>query len=74
MPPETCPNCGSDVQAIQTRAVLDLTTWPEVNFIRAGWDVNRWGRVDPRPMFALGLSLNEMPAMTGQPKREPVAR
>jgi hypothetical protein len=58
----------------QTRAVLDLTTWPEVNFIRAGWDVNRWGRVDPHPMFALGLSLNEMPAMTGQPKREPVAR
>jgi len=57
----------------ETRAVLDLTTWPEVNFIRAGWDVNRWGRVDPRPMFAFGLHLNEMPAMTGQPKRVAVA-
>jgi hypothetical protein len=57
----------------QTRAVLDLTTWPEVNFIRASWDLNRWGRVDPHPMFALGLHANEMPAMSGHPKRAVVA-
>ncbi|MGB6429443.1 MAG: hypothetical protein WBF06_02575 [Candidatus Acidiferrales bacterium] len=56
----------------QTRAVLDLTTWPEVNFIRAAWDLNRWGRVDPHPMFALGLRANEMPAMSGHPKRAAV--
>ncbi len=56
----------------QTRAVLDLTTWQEVNFIRAAWDLNRWGRVDPHPMFALGLHANEMPAMTGHPKRAAV--
>jgi hypothetical protein len=53
--------------------VLDLTTWPEVNFIRASWDLNRWGRVDPHPMFALGLHANEMPAMSGHPKRAVVA-
>jgi hypothetical protein len=58
----------------QTRAVLDLTTWQEVNFIRASWDLNRWGRVDPHPMFALGLRLNEMPAMSGHPKRVAVAQ
>ena len=47
----------------ETRAVLDLTLVPEVNFIRAGWELNRWGRVAPLPMFVLGLRLEEIPAM-----------
>jgi hypothetical protein len=47
----------------ETRAVLDLTFVPEVIFIRAGWDLNRWGRVAPLPMFVLGLRLTEIPAM-----------
>jgi hypothetical protein len=47
----------------ETRAVLDLTLVPEINFIRAGWDLNRWGRVAPLPMFVLGLHLKEIPAM-----------
>ena len=47
----------------ETRAVLDLTMVPEVNFIRAGWDLNRWGRVAPLPMFVLGLHLAEISAM-----------
>jgi hypothetical protein len=47
----------------ETRAVLDLTLVPEVNFIRAAWDLNRWGRVAPLPMFVLGLHLKEIPAM-----------
>jgi hypothetical protein len=47
----------------ETRAVLDLNLVPEVNFIRAGWDLNRWGRVAPLPMFVLGLHLAEIPAM-----------
>src|SRR5712692_3890990 len=47
----------------ETRAVLDLTLVPEVNFIRAGWDLNRWGRVAPLPMFVLGLHLTEIPSM-----------
>src|SRR5690242_7499706 len=46
----------------ETRAVLDLTFVPEVNFIRAAWDLNRWGRVAPLPMFVLGLHLKEIPA------------
>ena len=48
----------------QTRMVLDLTLRPEVTFIRAGWEVNRWGRVAPLPMFVIGLGLQEVPAMT----------
>ena len=47
----------------ETRAVLDLTMVPEVNFIRAGWELNRWGRVAPLPMFVLELHLQEIPAM-----------
>jgi len=47
----------------ETRAVLELTLVPEVNFIRAGWELNRWGRVAPLPMFVLELHLAEVPAM-----------
>ncbi len=54
----------------ETRAVLDLTLVPNVNFIRAAWDLNRWGRVAPLPMFVLGLRLEEVPAM---PARVPQA-
>ena len=47
----------------ETRAVLELTLAPEVNFIRGAWDLNRWGRVAPLPMFVLGLHLAEVPAV-----------
>jgi hypothetical protein len=47
----------------ETRAVLDLTVVPDVNFIRAAWELNRWGRVAPLPMFVLGLHLAEVPAV-----------
>jgi hypothetical protein len=52
----------------ETRAVLDLNPVPEVNFIRAGWELTRWGRVAPTPLFVLGLHLVEVPAM---PQRVP---
>ena len=45
----------------ETRAVLELTLAPEVNFIRPAWELNRWGRVAPLPMFVLGLHLAEVP-------------
>ncbi len=54
----------------ETRAVLDLTLVPEVNFIRAGWDLNRWGRVAPLPMFVLGLRLTEVAAMPARVLQE----
>jgi hypothetical protein len=51
----------------ETRQVLDLTIRPEVTFIRASWDLVRWGRVAPHPMFAIGLRLDEIPAFSTQP-------
>jgi hypothetical protein len=47
----------------ETRAVLDLSLVPGINFIRAGWELNRWGRVAPLPKFVLGLRVMEIPAM-----------
>jgi hypothetical protein len=47
----------------ETRAVLELTLVPGTNFIRAAWELTRWGRVAPLPMFVLGLHLTEIPAM-----------
>jgi len=55
----------------ETRAALELTLVPNIQFIRAGWDLNRWGRVAPLPMFVLGLHLAEIPAM---PSRVPQAQ
>jgi len=50
----------------ETRAVLELSFRPEVKFIRPRWDLNRWGRVAPNPMFRFGLHLQEVPAMPQQ--------
>jgi hypothetical protein len=46
----------------RTRLLLDLTLRPEVRYIRAHWDLNRWGRVAPTPMFVFSLRLEEVPA------------
>jgi hypothetical protein len=50
----------------QTSLVLDMTFRPEIKFIRPKWELNRWGRVAPEPMFVIGASATEIPAM---PKR-----
>lgn len=47
----------------ETRAVLELALRPEVKFIRAKWDVFKWGRGAPVPIFRAGLHLAEVPAM-----------
>ena len=46
----------------RTRLLLDLTIRPEARFIRAHWEVNRWGRVAPTPMFVFSLTLEEVPS------------
>ena len=47
-----------------TKMVLDLSFRPEVKFIRARWDLARWGRGVPTPMFVAGLELVEVPSMS----------
>jgi hypothetical protein len=47
-----------------TKMVLDLSFRPEIKFIRARWDLARWGRGAPTPMFVAGLKLTEVPSMS----------
>jgi len=51
----------------ETRQILDLTLKPEVKFLRAKWELTRWGRGAPHPVFVLGFSLSEIPAFTQNP-------
>lgn len=46
----------------ETRLVLDLSMKPQIRFLRAKWELTRWGRVAPNPMFVLGFHLSEVPA------------
>lgn len=48
----------------QIKMVLDISLHTEVKFLRAKWELNRWGRVSPAPMFVAGLNLTEVPPMT----------
>lgn len=43
-----------------TPAALDLSRRPEIKFLQARWEVNRWGRGDPRPYFKLTVEVQEL--------------
>ena len=40
-----------------TPAALDLSLRPELRFLEARWDLNRWGRGYPRPYFKFSLEI-----------------
>jgi hypothetical protein len=42
--------------------LLDLTTHADLKFVRAHWNVNRWGRGTETPMFEFSVSMKEVPA------------
>jgi hypothetical protein len=46
----------------QSPLLLDLTAHPDVKFVRAHWEVGRWGRGTETPMFEFGVRLKEIPA------------
>jgi hypothetical protein len=41
--------------------LLNLTARPEVKFVRAHWEVARWGRGSETPMFEFCVTLREVP-------------
>jgi len=60
-----------------TKMVLDISLRSEVTFLRAKWELNRWGRVSPTPMFVAELRLEEIPPMsreTATRRAVPVSR
>jgi hypothetical protein len=40
--------------------LLDLSDHPDVKFVRAKWQVNRWGKGDPKPLFTFYLFAAQM--------------
>jgi hypothetical protein len=40
--------------------LFDLTDLPPVNHLRAKWQVNRWGKGDPKPLFSIYLFVQSM--------------
>ena len=46
----------------QSPLLLDLTTHPDVKFVRAHWEVARWGRGTETSMFEFSLKVKEVPA------------
>jgi hypothetical protein len=46
----------------QSVLLLDLAAHPDVKFVRAHWEVARWGRGTETAMFEFGVSLKEVPA------------
>ena len=42
--------------------LLDLTAHPAVKFVRAHWEVARWGRGTETPMFEFGVTMKWVPA------------
>jgi hypothetical protein len=49
--------------------LLDLTASPNIKFVRAHWEVARWGRGTETPMFEFGVSMKEIPAQILQEAR-----
>lgn len=45
----------------ETPLLLDLTAQPDVRFVRAHWEVARWGRGTETPMFEFGVTMKEVP-------------
>jgi hypothetical protein len=46
----------------ETPFLLDLTAHADVKFVRAHWEVARWGRGTETPMFEFAVALKEVPA------------
>lgn len=42
--------------------LLDLSQSSDTKFLRAHWEVNRWGRGELTPMFEFHVSIKEVPS------------
>jgi hypothetical protein len=43
--------------------LLDLSETPQVKHLRAKWQMNRWGKGDPKPLFSIYLFVQAMQHM-----------
>jgi len=40
--------------------LLDLTDHPDIKYLRAKWQMNRWGKGEPKPLFTVYLFVQQM--------------
>ena len=45
----------------ESPVLLDLTAHPDVKFVRAHWEVARWGRGTETPMFEFSVTMKGVP-------------
>jgi hypothetical protein len=48
----------------ETPLLLNLSDHVDVRFVRAHWEVARWGRGTETPMFEFGVTMKEVPPET----------
>jgi hypothetical protein len=54
--------------------LLDLSAVPNAKYVRAHWEVSRWGRGPTTPKFEIGLRLREVPPQALQAEAEAQTR
>jgi hypothetical protein len=59
--PKAVTNFPQKFYHAQHPLLLDLTGHPEVKFLRAHWEVGRWGRGSETPMFEFNVTIKEVP-------------
>jgi hypothetical protein len=59
--PKPVTNFPQKFYQAQHPLLLDLTGHPEVKFLRAHWEVSRWGRGSETPMFEFNVTIKEVP-------------
>jgi hypothetical protein len=42
------------------QTVVDLSQHPDVQYLQAKWEVNRWGKGDSKPLFGMYLFMQAM--------------
>ena len=60
--PKSIAAFRQEFYAGETPLILDLSQHPNVKFVRAHWEVARWGRGTETPMFEFGVTMKEIPA------------
>jgi hypothetical protein len=60
--PKPVTNFPQKFYQAQHPLLLDLTAHPEAKFLRAHWEVSRWGRGSETPMFEFNVTIKEVPS------------
>jgi hypothetical protein len=59
--PKPVTNFPQKFYHAQHPLLLDLTAHADVKFLRAHWEVSRWGRGSEAPMFEFNVTIKEVP-------------